>query len=950
MFLKRVIAAGMALLLLTQGLWAAFAQEPTLQAYRFVYGEHNADGSLIPTYIVDEDGNRVDPPAVQTVNAAAESLPAKYDLRSENCVTSIKNQSGAWNCWAFASLASMEISYVRQGFGTAANTDFSEAHLVWFGHRSRVDDLSDPTHGDGTFFQNPFLNGGSWEEAAATVMRGSGLQLESNAKWINSYDSNVLMQMAQPESDRYASYARLMKVGLIQKDQTSVDNIKRHVMSDGGVVVYYYDDTSVEKTAFNATYHSYYQNKHSGESNHAVTIIGWDDTFARTKFNTRPTQNGAWLVKGSWSEGYGDSGYCWISFEDPSIMCPASFVTAPGDIYDNIYQYDGAYPTWGIQPTGSASEANLFTAKKAERLTHVGVFSPNEQWMQITVRVYVDEGNFSLKNNNPTNGMKLVNEATTTIDDMEYGYRTIPLKNPVLLQAGQKFVVEAEFKEPSGGTFFLPMEGFSVANPAEKQMSYGGSPGESFVHALGVWNDTNRLTITGDANGVDYNNVPLKAMTQDLDVYEPQLRVASAPAKTEYYLGDTLDTTGLSLLYTNRKGKESTVRSGFTCTPSALQTVGAQEITVSYQGLQTTFYVQVHPVSLAITDQDLRLRTGQTRQLTLQKQPASLNVQWSTSNPAVVSVSTTGQLHALAEGSAEIRATAAYGAKQYGASCTVRVEDPPVRALRTNIAQTLYEGDSLKIPSIDVVYTDGTMTTITQGFDYAPKTLQTAGTQTVTLTFGKWSDTLQVQVQPLTLTLYPQSLSLTAGQTASLTAQTQPSGLKVRWTSSKPSVASVSDAGMVRAAAAGDAVIRAEITNGSKTCSAVCAVHVAPVPTLRIRKPSVTTLKYGQSLTLHAETANLPAGARILWTEGSDLVNRPGQNNDAYTVKAEKSGTVHVTAYLVDNSGNLIRNSSGDAITARQDITMRCGLFEKIGAFFRRLFGVRTHFPDVFFS
>ena len=69
--------------------------------------------------------------------------------------------------------------------------------------------------------------------------------------------------------------------------------------------------------------------------------------------------------------------------------------------------------------------------------------------------------------------------------------------------------------------------------------------------------------------------------------------VGSLPSKLNYMVGDTLDMTGLTLrLITNRNNAQD-IYTGFTCSPSVLQTVGRQEITVSYEAFTCTFSVTV---------------------------------------------------------------------------------------------------------------------------------------------------------------------------------------------------------------------------------------------------------------------------------------------------------------------------------------------------------------------
>lgn len=67
----------------------------------------------------------------------------------------------------------------------------------------------------------------------------------------------------------------------------------------------------------------------------------------------------------------------------------------------------------------------------------------------------------------------------------------------------------------------------------------------------------------------------------------------SLPGKLQYTIGDTLDTSGLVLTMVTNKGNEEKISSGFTCSPTLLNTVGTMQITVSYEDLTCTFNVNV---------------------------------------------------------------------------------------------------------------------------------------------------------------------------------------------------------------------------------------------------------------------------------------------------------------------------------------------------------------------
>jgi C1A family cysteine protease len=56
--------------------------------------------------------------------------------------------------------------------------------------------------------------------------------------------------------------------------------------------------------------------------NHVVLLIGWDDA------------KGAWLVKNSWGEEWGEKGFAWIKYGSNNIGMFAAWIDAERDVYD----------------------------------------------------------------------------------------------------------------------------------------------------------------------------------------------------------------------------------------------------------------------------------------------------------------------------------------------------------------------------------------------------------------------------------------------------------------------------------------------------------------------------------------------------------------------------------------------------------------------------------------
>ena len=131
-------------------------------------------------------------------------------------------------------------------------------------------------------------------------------------------------------------------------------------------------------------------------------------------------------------------------------------------------------------------------------------------------------------------------------------------------------------------------------------------------------------------------------------------------------------------------------------------------------------------------------------------------------------------------------------------------------------------------------------------------------------------------VNPTSISLKPASLSLTVGGESSLTATVEPSNATdktVKWTSSAPGVAKVSN-GKVTAVAAGKAVITAETVNGKKAACEVVVSKSSYVPVYS----KITMSGNGAGNWLNGEEFNMDSQQNVMKME-SDGIYKIAFNN-----------------------------------------------------------------------
>lgn len=117
------------------------------------------------------------------------------------------------------------------------------------------------------------------------------------------------------------------------------------------------------------------------------------------------------------------------------------------------------------------------------------------------------------------------------------------------------------------------------------------------------------ITLSYNCNNYDIYNKDLNpvqfsinsgSVTINQGKASTSLSVSRYPNKTEYQIGDSLDTTGLQLELKNSDGSTSYITDGFSISGFSSDSAGKKTIVVSYQGKTTSFFVTVKDSSTGV--------------------------------------------------------------------------------------------------------------------------------------------------------------------------------------------------------------------------------------------------------------------------------------------------------------------------------------------------------------
>lgn len=479
-------------------------------------------------------------------------LPASIDLRDyngKNYVTHVKRQLFG-DCWSFGNMAASEIAYLyANDMGVPAGevndkVDFSEKYNVWYVYHNITDEdvtlgkvrasqvgegydtnIAESGFADAVYFlggaiyagSNMFASGFTPVDESVTVngekpyfysgkyseIIEDEVQYSPEDDWslpLNAQYRNPVSTAYYRDSFLLPSPALFDENGEYSFNEEGVTAIKTQLAKGRGVAI-----AALFEGMINQENSAVYNR--SGEANHVITIVGYDDNYPKENFSMTtidgefieesiPPTDGAFLIKNSEGVcGIEGSGYYYMSYYDHTISYPISFSFDKNDSVKytnpNYDQYDMLMIGWNgyTDYENEAKMANVFDAQEDEYLYQIAYKTVIPD-TSVHYEIYKNPND-----DNPASG-ELLDKGDKS--HKWGGYHKIDLNGEYELKKGEKYsvVLTLTYKTEDGTTKYSDV--IPYASTLQQVVVANGviNKGESYLYKDSKWIDISNMKDT----------------------------------------------------------------------------------------------------------------------------------------------------------------------------------------------------------------------------------------------------------------------------------------------------------------------------------------------------------------------------------------------------------------------------------------------------------------------